>query len=464
MEIKLIAFRLVSIAMLYFLLFNSMIIITTNVEANEEPIQYPKWYRGGPYNPDAGEIVNFLANKIYKIIFGFNIGSGVAPKYFSASPQVITIDYLGNASTQIVWGNPKKPYHGFQTNVFSEMTFYYNVSFPDYIPESAFRYYFEPTTIDLEEYDKEMSSIYGDGGDANKQKPMPYSTLHIILDEPPDPNNPIQDFILSVNVTIVRKFTNMIETEAFGADPENPDLFDKISTALGSIGFLRVYSTSSVGQRSCQVFVKINPYRNATIYSSNPIQMKPDEKKTVSLRIQNRGSHVEQFGIRCTSNHKNLFVNTPGPVTIYPGQSRDINLGLVTKPIIYDHGTVNTVNLEVFPHDDPSSIIAITNITVICKGYNLGGVINFRTNPINIVYFSILSIIILIILIILNSKKTVYFKKPNKPWTIPKEKEYLTSLIKQHRHEDYRTAIIFMKLEYQSSMMWYKSYKKNYKH
>ena len=74
----------------------------------------PRWYRYGPYNPDLekygiiGNITNFIVNRIF-LTFGLvMIGTGKAPRHIFADPNTVEIDYFGNTTVDIVWGNPTK--------------------------------------------------------------------------------------------------------------------------------------------------------------------------------------------------------------------------------------------------------------------------------------------------------------------------------------------------------------------
>jgi hypothetical protein len=421
--------------------------LTTSISAEEEP-NYPRWYQGGPYNPDiegtlGGNLINFIANKFFPVLGWYNIGSGKAPKYFYSNPSVIEIDYLGNASVNLTWGTEReerKNWHRFQDNIFPEFTLYYEPVFPDNIPKDAFHYILDPPSFDILEYHESV-------GGNDPRAPQPVTNLTLYLDLPPDPNNPIQDFVLTINVSIQRKYGNLIEEFGLGA------IFG---------GFWNVNYNADIGRKSFEIFVKVKPHYRAEIRVPPLVELSLEDATSAKIEVENRGSHVEQFAFRVKNNAEKFMVNTPPPITLYPGETGLVDVGFITKPMVYDPGTLHSIEIEVYPVDDKNMTTLATGIlSVRTKGFALQGIFSFKFSW-HLFFASLFIIFILIIyLIIKKIKLSSSFKKPKKPWMLPKEKQHLEKLLKENKKDEYKSTMEMMKQEYVSSLLWYEYYRKS---
>ena len=372
----------------------------------------------------------------------YNIGSGKQPKYFYADPDYIEIDYLGNTTVDLVWGveDPtREPFHRFQSNVFPEFTLVYDVAFPDDIPEDAFHAVFDPPTFDVVEYDEEV------GGKAAKA-PQPATNLTLFLDIPRDPSNPIQDFILTVNVSIYRKYGNIT------------GIFGPIISFLS--GIWRANYEADIGHKSFYIFVKIKPFRNAELYVPPLVEMRLNDCKTTQIQIQNRGSNIEQFGFRIEDVEGSLLVNTPPPMTLYPGETGYAEVGLITKPVAYDRGTLHSVGIEVYACDQPNVTLSSGILSVKTQGFAIQGIFSFKYSW-HLFFVGIIVIICgAIYFFIRKLKLNEICKKPQKPWTIPEERKYLDKLLKEKKTGEYESTLKMMKEEYGSALLWYENHRK----
>ncbi|MBU0498210.1 MAG: hypothetical protein KKG04_09715 [Candidatus Thermoplasmatota archaeon] len=426
-----------------FLVFSFLFSIDA-VSGQPEQENRPDWYKSGPYNDDAGPIVNFLANKLLPLIGWFNIGSGYAPKYFFAEPAVIEIDYLENTTIDIVFGSTRRESSGYQERVYDEVTLIYDAEFPPGIQENAWSVTFDPPVMDLRTYTQD----YIDQGYKASEIPSPRTKLHLKLDIPPTTENPIQDLILRVNVSIVRKYTNLGKSGAFGGP---------ILGRLAAFPYRKAYNEVSIGTKGCDIFVKVKPLRDAELILPDQIEMNPNDLKGARIAVRNRGSYIEQFGFRVYGYGKNLLVNSPSPITLAPGEIGYTEIGLVSRPIAYDRGTLHSITVEVYPYDQQNLTLVSGELTVRTKGFALQAVFSFRYSW--HLFFAAIIIIFILILIAIIRRIKIHnlIKKPKKPWTLPEEKEHLNKLLKDKNKQAYNQEIEVMKQEYQSALLSYKS-------
>ncbi len=391
--------------------------------------------QGGPYNPDMPKWVNNIMSFIFTLTGNYNLASGYAPKIFTAEPYIIEIDYLGNATTDIIFGHYRRNASGYQPAIYDDITLYFDAIFPDDVQTDSFRVYFDPPVLDLRSYHNQF--------DDPKQIPNPRTTMHISLEIPATPDNPIQDFNLTVEVSIERKYTNFL------------------GKFFGAIKFFNVFNSVSVGKKSCDVFVRVKPFRYAEMSEPPTVSLRPNDMKTVQFRVQNRGSDIESFGFSIKNNTNNIYITPPPPVTLSPGESMVVNLGVMAGIFPYDKGTLHRIQLELYAMDNPNQIIAVNEFAVLTQGFAIQAIFSFKYSW-HLFFASIFIIFILIIYFIIKRiKLTSHCKKPKKPWTRPKEKQHLEKLLQENKNDEYKSTMEMMKQEYASSLLWYKYYRKS---
>jgi hypothetical protein len=304
-------------------------------------------------------IFKFILSKIW-----INIGGGTAPRFIYPSKELVELSYFENSTVDIIWGNPfRRSNHQFPFRVLEELTLVFSVEYPPGFQTTSITAIFDPPTLDIRLYNDTISEIYPNSED----RPMPRTTLTLSLDKPPDPNYPPKDMVLKINVQIIRKYSNII----FAFGPAGV-----LSSIIGQ--YWKLNYGSDFGKRNCTFLVKIKPFRDAELRIPKPINIDLNDMISTPLYIRNRGTHIEQFGIRYKEKSFNVYVNVPGPITLAPGEIGNPQIGIISKPLIYDPGTLNTVDIEVFPYDEPEKVLASGTLTIQTKGFSIQG---FFSNP-----------------------------------------------------------------------------------
>jgi len=323
------------------------------------------------------------------------------------------------------------------------------LKFPKDIPKDAFHAVFDPPIFDMRDYDDYWQKEVDEERIKEEDVLQPTTKLTLSLDLPPDPNNPIQDFILKVNVSIYKKYGDLISPPKLGGFG--------IGAFFGK--FWRANFNASIGHKNFSLLVKVNPFRNAELYVPSLVNMHLNDCRTAQIQVQNRGSHIEQFGFRVNGEDDSLIVNTPSPITLVPGKIGYVGVGLVTKPIAYDRGTLHSVNVEVYPFDQPNITLSSGILSVRTKGFVISNVptIEYFWH----IFFAGLIIFFFVILVLINRRRKLarICKKPEKPWKHYNERGYLESLLKEKKVEEYKRTLELMKEEYNSALLWYKGYR-----
>jgi hypothetical protein len=201
------------------------------------------------------------------------------------------------------------------------------------------------------------------------------------------------------------------------------------------------------------VLLKVNRFHLAEIVPPRNIEIKPDDLVSIPIEIENLGSHIDTFNFRVTTNTgSELIISSPNALTLKPNEIGYTKIGVITPPNFLDPGTVHSITVEAYSIYEPDKVFTNT-VTLTTRGVyvsEMGGI-----------YSGFFGIIILLVVAFFLYRRKKRFdkicKKPEKPWEIPDEKEYLEELKKKDK-EEYNEVLNMMQEEYESALLWYKSY------
>ncbi len=277
------------------------------------------------------------------------------------------------------------------------------------------------------------------------------TNLSITLTKPPISGKPIQSGILKIR---------LLDTWAYGnlylppKGSNNSKLLWFIS-AVFMMRFAKYSGTTIVDYKDVDILVKIKPYHAVRFDTSDVEYINPDQITSIPISIQNLGNYNDTFGFRLKGENKDLKLASPYYVTLSPGETKKINLGVYAPQSAFDFGTLHEIIIETYSLDD--------NVTISERQ------VLIETKGIYLSEMSGLGIILLILVFFLIIAFFIYRKrmrisrlcvKPDKPWEIPEEKKYLDKLIKEDKNK-YEETLKMMEDEYNSSLLWYNCYCKS---
>jgi len=204
------------------------------------------------------------------------------------------------------------------------------------------------------------------------------------------------------------------------------------------------------------VLVKVKPYHSLKFDAVPYLVFRPDEIVSIPITIQNLGNYNDTFSFRVVSEHDDIIVTDPTSITLAPGETSDTYLGVTIPPSVFDYGTIHQIKLEAYSIDQENVTIAKQTITLESKGVYFS-----ELNSLGIVF--LIFIFILFVLFIIIRRRRLMQQicvKPDKPWEIPEEEEYLEKL-KNDDKQKYDEVLKMMKDEYHSALLWYDSYVKS---
>jgi len=200
------------------------------------------------------------------------------------------------------------------------------------------------------------------------------------------------------------------------------------------------------------ILVKVEKDHRAEIIAPPPIEIQPYQVVSIPVAIKNMGSHTDTFNFRINSTDKDMLIAPPPAITLKPGEEGQALIGVAAPKIFRSVDITTTITLEAYSIEDPENVFQ-NNVTLITRGIHVSG-INIYYGAILLVIFVIIAVLILFFLRTRNAK---ICKKPEKPWKIPEEEEYLEKL-KEKNKEEYKKVLEMMKEEYESALLWYRSY------
>jgi len=381
--------------------------------------------------------------KLGRIVFGgpFFVLRFVVPETFTAEPSIISLKYLNQ--TDIIIGSKDPKTGEFRSldsyginSVFVSHDFECSLEIPDYVPEDAFVPHFNPQFL--------VAGVEGDV--KTKLRINSYIPKNATL-----PKN-IQ---LRVNITKFTTFGNIF----FPPKEEDPNIFYKISWFLSASGIFpgNPFGWKYSGKRLLEytsfvdIIVKVDRFHLVDIIPQNGLEIGPDQLVNISLEVRNRGSHTDSFNFRVNTDSY-LVVSPPPAITLEPNEVVYTSIGVASPRILNDPGSARSINIEAYSIYEPNTIFNNT-ATIITRGIYVSEVVAY--------YFVLLLFAAMLFYAFISFRKRRIFrkicKKPDKPWTIPEEKEYLVELKKKDRKE-FEKVRLMMEDEYKSSMLWYKNY------
>ncbi len=190
--------------------------------------------------------------------------------------------------------------------------------------------------------------------------------------------------------------------------------------------------------------------------SGSSFLVKPGQIDTSVLKITNAGLYPRVFGFEVANNPCNVGITPPSSVVVGAKATEEVPVS-VRGP--EDKGWYFTescaVTLRLIPADNPN-----IEQTVILGGQVNGGYFN----PVWAFWaVAIVFAIILLIFIVADRKARIeeeLLGKPQRPWTIPVEAVYLKHLKERDPRAHYVVRHFLMEEEYQSSLLWYKDFKR----
>ncbi len=216
----------------------------------------------------------------------------------------------------------------------------------------------------------------------------------------------------------------------------------RIDTLGGVIGHSYVYvpvkasPTNFIKMRTLEESTKQAPLKSLVYFT---------------LDIVNEGFYRDVFKFEIEEENGLLGLMNQQAVTIHPGETKQVNLGILTPEKLYDQGTPNEIRIYIRSTGNETKTLVGT-LTVITKGIYISPLLTIITLTLTV--FLILGYISFKFFKDKQDKKL--YAKPNKPWLIPLEQRYLKDLKKQDNTQ-YKHTITMMKQEYQSAILSWKS-------
>jgi hypothetical protein len=228
------------------------------------------------------------------------------------------------------------------------------------------------------------------------------------------------------------------------------------NTAVIRITFTAYGGDNSImGVASSDVLVSIKQYHLAEVTAVTQFkEVTPDTIVYFPIEVTNRGNYEDTFGFKI-SNESNGFLGlVSGQLTLSPGETGHISAMLLTPDtFLYDFGSKTSLNISAYSVYEPAKKFS-TVIQIVSRGFFISELFIFTIALI----FIILIFVYIVSSYILEKRNIEFYGKPVKPWTIPEEKKYLEKLKKKDK-EEYDNVRRMMKDEYQSALLWFKSYR-----
>jgi Ni,Fe-hydrogenase III small subunit len=187
--------------------------------------------------------------------------------------------------------------------------------------------------------------------------------------------------------------------------------------------------------------------------------LKPKQIVDVPIKIRNTSLNARSFDMEVVSNPCGMVALTTNGNVVQQKSLEEytVSLQAPAKKFWYAYDSC-AVTVEVRPQDNPAQVrTAIIQVQVA----------GFYVNPVWIINTVEILLVLLLLLFLLARRKArieeEILGKPQKPWLIPVEVLYLNALRRKDARAWYVVRHYLMEDEYRSSLLWYKSYKKQTK-
>jgi len=434
---------------------------------------------------------------IYKLLkLRFNIGyleqiPGLG-KYFvfqqrpptpiQSFPASISLNYLNSVTFEIGGRNPSNSSE-WQSMVAvamgwswawmdKEIIFHFEFVHPENASEDVWNVQFDPEYLILK---PNRNNLDWPGAET------PFKTnVTIMLKSNVDPTVVTQDTVLKVNVVktesldkfgLLRGAPQFVKThrEEYIQKCEESgekawftgsyvlmyNLIGKYSIFLSNVQLPLLETTID---STVEVLIKVNKYHLAQITAPQPLEIQPYEVKSIPITIQNIGSHTDTYNFNVTCSDKNIIVTPPPAITLRPGEISQALVGVAAPKTFSDvAGSATSIFVNAYSVDDPKTLFSNT-VILTTSGIDLSSGSTYTAVLLVVVLFVIAALYIYIS----KKSKEKFCKKPEKPWVIPEEKEYLEKL-KVENKKEYEQVMQMMREEYESSLLWYENYIKSIK-
>jgi len=401
------------------------------------------------------------------------------PTPIQAYPESISLNYLNETTFQIGGKNLLKPLE-WQSMIAvaggwswgwmdKQITFYFEFVPPDNMSKDIWNVQFDPPKLVIYPNTKNLN---WSGAEA------PFKTnVTIMLKPSVDPSIVTQDTVLKVNIVkeeVLDKFTILKGAPEFlkthkeeyiqkcnesGELPwfyTPPSMVSQYNLYIKYFIFLMNLGLPLVEKKvdsTVEALIKVNKYHLAEVTTPPlPIEIEPYEVKSIPVTIKNIGSHIDSYNFRVNCSDKNMIVTPPPAITLKPGEEGTALVGVAAPKTFAVAGSITSIFVDVYSVDDPKTVFSNT-IILATSGINVSGGSTYA----GVLLLIILFIIIALYLYFSKKRREKFCKKPEKPWKIPEEKEYLEKL-KEKNKEEYKKVLEMMKEEYESALLWYKSY------
>lgn len=379
----------------------------------------------------------------------------IPPSFYRVTPQVVDLEYLDQTEIEIaeVWSDgtvkkamfePEDTRQGkMQRHLFASQYFRFELIQPYNDSTSGmWSAYFQPDIIGI------FREPPSDGGEI----PLLKTKLKLKLNMPPDEKYPQEDTNLQIKITRLDNSGNLWIPPNFA--PYNK-LSSKIFWLIGAATTWGKYSGKTEEIVSfVNVTVRVSSFHKAEVIPPKPIKIGPNELISVKIKVKNLGTRIDTFNFRVKTEKGELLLSAPLPITLKPGEEAEVYLGVASPRWIADQGTTHPVTIECYSIHQPEKVF-INTVTITTQGvYISEGAFYY-----SMFFFIIVFLIILFFLFRRKRKIDRLCKKPEKPWTLPKNKNKLDKL-KEKDEEKYNKALKKMEKEYEEEMSLYRDMRK----